>query len=299
MMRTLLRGLFLVLLVFSLAACSIYDKGKQENGIPDKTKQETKSVQVLFIGIDSRGEAKSRSDAILIGQYNPLKKSIKLASIMRDTYVKIPTYSKGYNKINMAYYLGGKELLVKTIKENFGITIDHVVTIDFQGFTHVIDTIAPEGIEVTVTKEMIEDMKLTLQPGNQFLHGEELLKYVRFRHDTESDFGRVKRQQEVMVKIKNRITEEMSSLEQVASLPKLVEGTLKYVESDLSISDTVSLTSMIFLHPIDKMETMTIPVDNGFTNKIYEHAGAVLQMDQPKNIEALNSFFYIPKAVNN
>ncbi|WP_335511449.1 LCP family protein [Bacillus sp. JJ722] len=296
-MRTLLKGLLLVLLVFSLAACSINDKVKQENESSDQMK--TKSVQVLVIGIDSRGEANSRSDAILIGQYNPLKNSIKLASIMRDTYVKIPSYSKGHNKINMAYFLGGKELLVKTIKENFGITIDHVVTIDFQGFTHVIDTIAPEGIEVTVTKEMIEDMKLSLQPGKQFLHGEDLLKYVRFRHDAESDFGRVKRQQEVMVKVKNRITEEMSSIEQVASLPKLVEGTMKYIESDLSVADTLSLISMVVLHPIDKVETMTIPVDNGFTNKIFEHAGAVLQMDQPKNIEALNSFFNTPKAVNN
>ncbi|WP_042346831.1 LCP family protein [Bacillus massiliigorillae] len=297
-MRTLLKGLCLLLFVFLLAACS-NNETKQKDESPESSKQSTKSIQVLVIGIDSRGEAKSRSDAILIGQYNPVKKSIKIASIMRDTYVKIPTYSKGSNKINMAYFLGGNELLVKTIKENFGITIDHVVTIDFQGFTHVIDAIAPEGIEVEVTEEMIADMNLPLQPGKQFLHGEHLLKYVRFRHDAESDFGRVKRQQEVMVKIKNRLTEEMSSLEQIASLPKLMESTLKYVESDLSLTDTLSLTSMVFLNSIDHVETMTIPVAQGFTNKTYEHAGAVLQMDQSKNIEALNVFFNIPKAVNN
>ncbi|MGM9922913.1 MAG: LCP family protein [Bacillus sp. (in: firmicutes)] len=282
-----------------LAGCQINEKPDKKNEPPIGTKEAAKSVQVLIIGIDSRGEEKSRSDVILIAQYNPVKKTIKLASIMRDTYVKIPTYSKGYNKINTAYYLGGKDLLVQTIKENFGIGVDHVVTIDFQGFTHVVDAIAPEGIEVDVTEAMIKDMDLQLQPGMQPLHGEQLLKYVRFRHDRESDFGRVKRQQEVMVKLKDKLSNEMSSMEQIASLPKLAEGAMKYVESDLSVSQILSLSSLVFLHSINQVETMTIPVEQGFENMTYEHAGAVLQPNMPKNIEALNGFFNMPEAVNN
>ncbi|WP_019241802.1 MULTISPECIES: LCP family protein [Bacillus] len=283
---------FMTLLL--LAACTVQDKGNQKS-TPDSEK---KPIQILVIGIDTRGEEKSRSDAILVCQYDPKKRSIKIASLMRDTFVKIPTYNKGYNKLNTAYFLGGKELLVKTIKENFGITIDHVVTIDFKGFTHVIDTLVPEGIEVIVTKEMIADMNLPYDEGKHRLHGDELLNYVRFRHDQESDFGRVKRQQEVMVKIKEQLTEEMTSVENFATLPKLVEGSLKYVDSDLSMTETLSLVSTVLLHQIDSIETMTIPIENSFENKTYEHAGAVLQMDSQKNIEALSNFFTLPKPVS-
>lgn len=296
-MRVIMRVFSLFIIVILLASCNVKEQGKQN--APNSQDKQTKPVQILVIGVDSRGEEKSRSDAILVSQYDPKKKSIKIASLMRDTYVKIPSYEKGYNKLNLAYFLGGKELLVKTIKENFGITIDHVVTIDFKGFTHVVDTLAPEGIEVDVTKEMISDMKFPFGPGKHYLHGDQLLKYVRFRHDKESDFGRVKRQQEVLVKIKDKLSEEMTSVNHFASLPKLVEGTMKYVESDLSVTQTLSLASMVFLHQIENVETITIPVENSFENKTYEHAGAVLQMDNQKNIEALSNFFTLPKAVSN
>lgn len=299
-MKVILKGFLPFVLILMLASCNPLQNNNEVKELPEEELETiTKPVQILVLGIDTRGEEKSRSDAILVSQYDPKNKSIKIASLMRDTYVKIPSYSKGYHKLNTAYYIGGKELLVETIKENFGITIDHVVSIDFQGFIHVVDTIAPEGIEVDVTQNMIDDMRFNMKPGKHNLHGEELLKYVRFRHDSENDFGRVKRQQEVLVKLKDKMYKELTSVKQFAALPKLVEGTLKYIESDLSITQTLSLASSVFLHQLDEVETITIPVENSFVNKTYNHAGSVLQMDSQKNIEVLSDFFKIPKAVNN
>jgi len=298
MMKVFVRGMTLLLIVFLLASCSTKEWPDNEH-VRQNDNSSSKTVQILMIGIDSRGEDKSRSDAILVGQYNPKEKMIKVASFMRDSYVKIPTYEKGYHKLNTAYFLGGKELLARTIKENFGITVDHIVTIDFQGFVHVVDTLAPEGIEVDVTQEMIDDMNFNVQPGTHYFNGEELLKYVRFRHDSESDFGRVKRQQEVILKLRDHLANEMSSIQQFASLPKLVEGASKYIESDLSLSETISLASKVLLHQIDQVETLTIPVENSYENKTYDHAGAVLQLDAVKNMEVLNHFFENQTEVNN
>jgi len=296
-MNTFVKVVLLTVLVFILTSCNLLHKEKSNNGQADQ-QLDNDTITILAIGIDTRGEEQSRSDAILISQYDPQTKSIKLASLMRDSYVKIPTYSKEYNKLNMAYYLGGKDLLVKTIQENFNIAIDHVVEIDFEGFTYVVDAIAPEGIEVDVPQEMITDMDMKVQSGKNSLHGEDLLKYVRFRHDSSYDFGRVKRQQEVMLKLKDELANELS-FKQLAGLPKLIEGAMQYVTSDLTVSQSLSLASMVVLNPIEDIETITIPLEGSYVNRRYEHAGEVLQLDFTKNIEALSGFFGIPKAVNN
>lgn len=296
-MNSFVKVILLTVSVFMLSACGLFDKEKLPDAQTDEM-ENNDTVTILAIGIDTRGEEKSRSDAILVGQYNRQTKSMKIASLMRDSYVKIPTYSKGYNKLNLAYYLGGKDLLVKTIQENFNIVVDHVVEIDFEGFTYVVDAIAPEGIEVDVPKEMIADMDMKVQPGKNSLHGEDLLKYVRFRHDSQYDFGRVERQQEVLLKLKDEVTSELS-FKQLAGLPKVIEGTMQYVSSDLSVSEMLSLASMVALNPINEVETITIPLENSYVNKRYDHAGEVLELDFTKNIEALSGFFNIPKAVSN
>ena len=296
-MNTYVKVILLTASVFILTACNLFHREELQDGQTDEISNND-TITILAIGIDTRGEEKSRSDAILVTQYNRQTKSMKIASIMRDSYVKIPSYSKGYNKLNLAYYLGGKELLVQTIQENFNIAIDHVVEIDFEGFTYVVDAIAPEGIEVDVPKEMIADMDMKVQPGKNSLHGEDLLKYVRFRHDSNYDFGRVKRQQEVLLKLKDELTNELS-FKQLAGLPKVIEGAMQYVKSDLSVSQTLSLASMVALNSIDEVETITIPLENSYVNKRYDHAGEVLQLDFEQNIEALNGFFTFPKAVSN
>ncbi|MBR8645941.1 LCP family protein [[Brevibacterium] frigoritolerans] len=119
--------------------------------------------------------------------------------------------------MNAAYYYGGRELLKKTIQENFDVKIDHVAVIDFKGFVKMVDLLAPEGVAVNVDQEIIDDMSIQASAGKNVLHGEEILKYVRFRHDDESDFGRVERQQEVMVQLKTAFINQISSFEGMAA----------------------------------------------------------------------------------
>ncbi|WP_035432984.1 LCP family protein [Bacillus sp. UNC322MFChir4.1] len=287
----------LLLIVLLIAGCQ--KSPKQTAPKFQGAKNEKGLLNVLLIGSDSRGESQARADTIMIAQYNKEAKTVKLASIMRDSYVEIPTYNKKYNKINAAYYYGGPELLRKTIQHNFGIDVSHYVTVDFAAFEKIVDTVAPEGISVNVTQTIINDMGLHVEPGPQRLHGKELLKYARFRHDAESDFGRVGRQQEVLQALQTAFTEKVQSVDGVFQLPMIVHDLLPYIQTSMDTQTLFSLGSNVLAHPIEKVETMRVPIANGYEPKTYEHAGAVLELHSQKNKEAIQDFFMnSTKAVN-
>lgn len=255
---------------------------------PSAIVNETKNF--LLIGVDSRGEEDSRSDAIVLASYEPSGESIKLVSLMRDSYVKIPDYQYMYSKLNHAYYIGGKELLKDTIEQNFGVQIDHTAIIDFKGFTAMLDAIAPDGIEAEVSAAMIEDMGLDLEPGKQKLKGSDILSYVRFRHDGQSDFGRVDRQQEILIGLKDEVMNQFSSPAGLARFPEVISQAMKYVETDLKIEEALSLGVKFLMNPVTDIETLRVPVEDSYENKTYEHAGSVLQLDFEENSEALKQF---------
>ncbi|MDF9761007.1 LCP family protein required for cell wall assembly [Peribacillus simplex] len=288
--------LFIYLMVWILAGCTYAPLPKQ-NGNAGTEKKITKEVTqegvktFLLIGVDSRGEEKSRSDAIILAKYFPEQEKLKLASIMRDSYVKIPGDKSAYNKINAAYYYGGKELLKKTIQENLDVKVDHVAVIDFQGFVKMVDLLAPEGVVVDVDQEIIDDMSIQASVGKNVLHGEEILKYVRFRHDDESDFGRVERQQEVLVQLKSAFINQISSFEGIAALPSIIEQGLSYLNTDIGVKTIMEMGPEAVFHTPDAVETLRIPVEGSYKDEIYPHTGAVLEMDYTKNKKALQEFF--------
>lgn len=263
-------------------------ESEKVNKEPSAIVNETRNF--LLIGVDSRGEEDSRSDAIVLASYEPSGESIKLVSLMRDSYVKIPDYQYMYSKLNHAYYIGGKELLKDTIEQNFGIQIDHTAIIDFKGFTAMLDAIAPDGIEAEVSAAMIEDMGLDLEQGKQKLKGSDILSYVRFRHDGQSDFGRVDRQQEILIGLKDEVMNQFSSPAGLARFPEVISQAMKYVETDLKIEEALSLGVKFLMNPVTDIETLRVPVEDSYENKTYEHAGSVLQLDFEENSEALKQF---------
>lgn len=254
---------------------------KEFNGAEIEKKDK---VNVLLLGVDSRGEEQSRTDTIMIAQYDPEKQTAKIVSLMRDIYAEIPGY-KNY-KLNTAYFFGGPELLRKTIKQNFDIDIHYYAVIDFKGFESVVDTLAPKGIEMNVEKRMSEKIGVVIQPGLQSLNGKELLGYARFRSDANGDFGRVERQQQVI----NALKDEIISLNGVSKIPKLVGTIQPFIDTNLEGMDRLAILKDFFLNPPDNIETLRIPIDNSYTNETYEHAGSVLEIDFDDNKQVINEF---------
>jgi polyisoprenyl-teichoic acid--peptidoglycan teichoic acid transferase len=249
-------------------------------------KDDLEKVNVLIIGSDSRGEKNARSDTIMIAQYDPDTNEAKLVSIMRDSYVNIPGI--GYRKINAAFANGGPELLRKTIKETFGVDVQYYAIIDFQGFIHVVDTIAPDGIEVEVEKHMSEKIGVVLEPGLQTLNGEELLGYARFRADAQGDFGRVERQQKVM----KLLMDEIVSFTGVLKLPRVVGTIMPYIDTNMDTSTIISLGSDFLLNPPKDLKTLSIP--NRDLGSVWDSyvpgAGSVLEFAESEQRQIIQNF---------
>ncbi|MFP9130520.1 LCP family protein [Niallia sp. BSM11] len=260
----------------------VNNKGKDYDFLP--AEPQLGEMNILLLGSDSRGEEHSRSDTLMIAHYNSNNNSIKLASIMRDTYVDIPGH--GLQKINAAFAFGGPELVRQTIKNNFDIDVNYYAIADFKGFSKLVDIIAPDGIQVDIPYVMSYGIGTVLKPGSQILHGKDLLGYVRFRHDRLSDFGRVERQQEVMSKLK----EQAISAHTIYNLPKIIGLATPYIDTNLDTQSILSLSKGLLLNSTDGLESLRIPIQDSYENDVV-NVGAVLKADLDTNKEALSSFF--------
>ncbi|MBT2655842.1 LCP family protein [Bacillus sp. ISL-18] len=240
-------------------------------------------INILLIGSDSRGEDHARSDSLMIAHYNQHTHDFRIASIMRDTYVNVPGHGK--QKINAAFAYGGPELMRKTIKENFNVDVNYYAMIDFEGFSKLVDMVAPEGIEVDIPYEMSYGIGMTLMPGKQMLHGDKLLGYVRFRHDRLSDFGRVDRQQEVVSKLK----EEAVSVQNFLQIPRILGMADPYIVTNVDTPTLLSVGKGLFEAKSKPIETIRIPIQGSYSNETV-NVGAVLKIDIEKNKQTLIDF---------
>lgn len=297
--RFRLRGIVFLLLI-ALIAIGIYafiqfkagkdlaDAPMQEPVTFDEDATNKDYENILVLGIDTRGEEKSRTDTMMLATHDKINGEIKLTSFMRDIYADIPGYQS--YKLNTAYYLGGVDLLAETLREMFGVEIHHYALIDFNSFESLVDVAAPNGIEIDVEKEMSENIGVSLTPGVQQLNGKELLGYARFRADEEGDFGRVRRQQQVIAAMKN----DLATVSTIPKLPKLA-GTLQaYVQTDMPLTDQIKLATQLAINGGGEVERLTLPVENGYSYGNYPQAGSVLDIDLEMNKQALSEFLSQP-----
>ncbi|MER2039391.1 MAG: LCP family protein [Solibacillus sp.] len=241
----------------------------------------------LVLGVDSRGEEKSRSDTMMLLSWNRDTNDMKLVSFMRDIYAEIPGYQS--YKLNTAYYLGGVPLIQETLNNMFDIPIHHYALIDFTSFETLIDILAPNGIEMDVEKNMSGDIKVDIKKGLQHLNGKELLGYARFRSDAEGDFGRVERQQKVIEALKDELMKPTN----MVNIPKFVGATQGYITTDLSSKDQLATVLKAVAGGGMNVEKMTIPAEGTYTFGSYRHAGSVLEINLQQNKQILHDFLQL------
>ena len=154
-----------------------------------------KTVVFAIYGTDERTDETGRSDIIMVVIYDPTQQKMVMASLPRDLRVNIPGY--GLDKINHAFAYGGRELIDQTIEELLGVKLDFSIKLDFDTFASIINDVG--GVNVIAQKAFYRnETQLVISPGEQVLNGKNALFYVRFRSDTDGDYGRIARQQEVV-----------------------------------------------------------------------------------------------------
>ena len=162
--------------------------------------RESNVVNILLIGQDSReGESQARSDSMILCTLDREADRLTTTSFLRDLYLPIPGH--GSNRINAAYSFGGMPLLEQTLEENFGITIDGAIEVDFQQFSRIIDMLG--GVSIELRQDEAEFLNREtgseLTEGTHTLTGHQALTYSRIRSlDRDGDFSRTSRQRKVL-----------------------------------------------------------------------------------------------------
>jgi len=204
------------------------------------------AVNILLLGTDTRqGLTSWRTDTIILVAVNPAQKTAGLLSIPRDLWVYTPGH--GHRRINtvdclgerIGYPGGGPALLNETLRYNLGVSFQHFIRVDLQGFVRIVDTLGGLDVDVDQTIPYDSYTGLALTPGIYHMDGELALKYVRSRMTT-SDFDRSRRQQKVL-KI---IWQQGLRLNLVPRIPELW-GTLgDAFQTDLQLEDVVALAQI-------------------------------------------------------
>lgn len=243
-----------------------------------------KANNILLIGNDSREGETARADTIMVLQLDGPSKKPKLISFMRDTYVSIPGY--GENKINASYAFGGAELVRQTLVQNFGIETKYYAVVDFQDFSKIIDTLFPGGVSIDAEKDMSTYLDVPIQKGQQQMDGHTLLQYARFRMDEEGDFGRVRRQQQVMTALFSQLKNPVSAIK----LPYAAGKTLGFTATNLPTTFLLG-NSLNILKGSAGVDRLTVPVENSWSYGESYEAGSFLQVDYEVNRQAIEKFF--------
>lgn len=227
-------------------------------------------VNILILGSDQRVSQESteaRTDSIIVVNVGNKEGKIKMVSFMRDTLVNIKGASEtDYSqdlKLNTAFNIGeqnnhqGAELMRQTLKRNFDIDIKYYAMVDFETFAAGVDTLFPDGVKIntkfsTVDGKKVSSVKVpddlrmdkdgnvpsqTIKVGKQQMDGRTLLNYARFRKDDEGDYGRTKRQQQVMQAIMKQVKNPISLFKGSEALGKVYSLT----------STNMSMTEMLDL----------------------------------------------------
>lgn len=231
-----------------------------------KVDPKDKIINIALFGGDKRDKySPIHSDAIMILSIDTGANSIKLSSIMRDTYVNIQGH--GMDKINHAYAFGGPELAIRTLNENFNLNIRDYVFVDFFGFEDIVDTL--DGIEVDVGKNEVREINKYIREvasiknetptlldgsGIKKLNGSQALAYSRIRKVGNGDFERTNRQRKVL-----ELLFEKALNAGITKYPKLVDSILPHLETSLSKTDIIKYGSQVLGSNIKGMEQSCFP----------------------------------------
>ena len=265
-------------------------------------------VNILILGSDQRVSQKStdaRTDSIIVVNVGNKEGKIKMVSFMRDTLVNIKGASEtDYSqdlKLNTAFNIGeqnnhqGIELMRETLKRNFDIDIKYYAMVDFETFATGVDTLFPDGVEINAKFATIDGKKVssvqvpddlrmdkdgnvpnqTIKVGKQHMDGRTLLNYARFRKDDEGDYGRTKRQQQVIQAMMKQVKNPLSLFKGPEALGKVYSLT----STNMSMTDMLDLGLSNAGSFKNGINSQTIPSDGDWIDSYDLYGGQGIEID--------------------
>jgi len=274
-------------------------------------------INILLLGQGGPGhDGPYLTDTIMLASLNTKTKQVAFTSIPRDLLVNIP--GTGYRKVNNANSIGetkqkglGPAFATNVLQKTFDIEIPYYVLVDFKAFEEIIDSIG--GVDITVDRAFTDAeypingkenalpvssryKVLKFTPGPQHMDGQTALEFIRSRHGNNgegSDFARSKRQQKVMVALKEKILSAGTLLNPI-KMNEILNSLENHITTNLQFSDMVAFLKLS--REFDTQNLLSLTLDNspnGFLKEGYGPDGAYIL--QPK----AGTFDSINKAIEN
>ena len=302
-------------------------------------------INILLLGTDGRdvryktlresqeadGEAGSkgirqRADVWMIVSINTDDGTIKLSSLLRETYLDVPGYTSKSKITNIFDYTNSQgnhganaELCMRTLNHHFELNIQNYVAINFYGLASIIDSIGGVDVDLTRaeakainaylkknanmiaktydTKEKGTRESLKAEAGVQHLDGVQAVMYARLRQNLGGDFKRTERQRHLMDLLLQSVMNDIS-FDKVMSL---LDTSIEYASTNMNANTILNL-AMQMIPGIAKrlgtedslIEQFRIPMDKTYSYETVNGSSVVFMSSSSiqKNKEALHEFIY-------
>ncbi len=259
--------------------------------------------QLAEIGTTADGGG-TNTDTMMVLHVPADGKKATLISLPRDSWVNIPGF--GMNKLNAAFAFGsqngggdagGARLLITTVQNLTGLTIDHFVRISMLGFYNVVNALGP----VTVClNNAVNDPYSTvnLPAGVSTLNAQQALAFVRQRHGLPNgDLDREVRQQ-YFLSIEARQILSVGTLLNPVKLQSVLDAVSSSIETDPDLN-LIALAAQIQGLSADHLASATIPITGTPTITVDGTDVSIVQVDTAAMPAFIKSVIGAPSAYEN
>ncbi|MDO8626266.1 MAG: LCP family protein [Candidatus Magasanikbacteria bacterium] len=261
-------------------------------------------INVLILGVGGTGhDGPYLSDTNIIASFKPSTKEVALITVPRDLAVNVPGH--GWRKINSASAFGeaaypgaGGEFARQVFSAAFQVPIHYYIRVDFKALVDVVDALS--GININVPRAFTDTeypgdnfsyQTIHFDQGEQFMNGEQALVYARSRHGTNgegSDFARSKRQEQIIMAIKDKALYAGTWLNPIR-IKGILEALSNHVATNLNFEQLMYLAGFA---PDIKTVSQKLVLDsspNGFLINTTGEDGAFILSPKSGNFNEINS----------
>lgn len=226
-----------------------------------KIEKDADRINILLLGLRGAQDENGGllTDTMMILSFKKSSGQAAMISIPRDLYVNMPVLADKKaeplkEKINFAYALGeetktglGLAFSKAVVSNVTGLFIDYTLSVDFTAFREIVDILG--GVDVylekpfTETSQFAQEILLDLPAGKNHLDGNTALYFVRSRYST-SDFDRARRQQKVILAVKEKAM-SLGVLLNPVKIFGLLDTLGRHVKTDMSAGQINELIGFI------------------------------------------------------
>lgn len=246
---TVMAGLIYVTSAFGYSTAEFGKTYQEINGQTSKALENSEPFTILLMGVDTGTGSRvdpwaGNSDTMILVTVNPKTKRTTMTSLERDILVRLAgpedNEMTGVEaKLNAAYASGQAEMAITTIEQLLDVPIDYYMQINMQGLIELVDVVG--GITVTNNfdfdisiEEQEPEYTAIIPPGTHKLNGDQALVYSRMRYqDPEGDYGRQKRQREVI----SKILKKLLSFDGVSSYRKVLKAISGNMQTNIAVNE--------------------------------------------------------------